>query len=330
MTPPEQAPSKALRIAAVPVMVAGGSMVAVQAELNGRLASELGAGPRAGVLAAIVSFGTGLILVAVVTGLLPSGRAGTRRLISAVRTRQLRPGELVGGALGAFLVATQGLTVATIGVALFSIGVTAGQSAVALWVDHIGLGPSGRQPSSAPRVVAAIFAVAAVTMAAGERLAGNLSWSIVLMVLLPLLAGAGTSVQQALNGRLSAVGGSWPTTLNNFIVGTLTLLLVWPLMFLFDGHLSAPPTNAALYLGGTMGVLFIWLAAMLVRVHGVLVLGLSMIAGHVIGAELIELATTTHIGPWGVAGGVMTVLGVLIALWLRPHRASPPEAPATP
>jgi transporter family-2 protein len=312
--------TRALRVVAVPTMVAAGAMVAIQAELNGRLADELGDGPRAGVLAAIVSFASGLVLVAAITFALPAGRAGWARLVDAVRNRSLRPIELIGGAFGAFLVATQGLTVASIGVALFSIGVTAGQSASALWVDHLGLGPSGRQALSLPRLVAAIFAVVAVTMAAGERIVGNLGWSVLLAVLLPLLAGAGTSVQQALNGRLSAVGGSWATTLNNFIVGTIVLVVCWPAMFLMDGHLSPPPANPVLYAGGAMGVAFIWLAATLVKVHGVLVLGLSMIAGHVIGAELIELTgPDPHVGAWGVLGGAMTVIGVLIALWLRPR-----------
>ena len=317
--PPVSTSSKALQIIAVPAMVAGGAMVAMQAELNGRLAAALGTGARAGVLAALISFGSGLVLVAVITGLLPSGRAGSRRLVEAARTGRIRPIEFLGGALGAFLVATQGLTVATIGVALFSIGVTAGQSASALWVDHVGMGPSGRQRLSAPRIVAAVFAVTAVAMAAGERLIGNLTWGIVLMVLLPLVAGAGTSVQQALNGRLSAVGGSWATTLNNFIVGCGFLLVALPLMFLLDGELHHPPGTPVLYLGGAMGVLFIWLAATLVKVYGVLVLSLSMIAGQVLGAEVIEVATTAHIGPWGFAGGAMTVVGVLTALLLRPR-----------
>jgi transporter family-2 protein len=313
------ASSRALRIIAVPAMVAAGSMVAVQAEINGRLAVELGAGPRAGILAAVVSFGSGLILVAAITFGLPAGRIGTARLASALRERRLRPVEFIGGAFGAFLVATQGLTVGAIGVALFSIGVTAGQSASALWVDHVGMGPSGHQPLSPARLVAAVFAVAAVTMAAGERLAGTFGWDVVLLTLLPLLAGAGTSVQQALNGRLSAVGGSWATTLNNFVVGSIVLLLCLPLSFLMEGRLSPPPTNPVLYAGGAMGVAFIWLAATLVKVHGVLVLGLSMIAGHVIGAELIELTgPDPHVGIWGILGGLMTVLGVVIALWLRP------------
>ncbi|MFL6090543.1 MAG: DMT family transporter [Aeromicrobium sp.] len=306
-------------MAAVPAMLVAGGLVAVQSNINGALAVALGTGPRAGFGAAVISFGTGLVLVGLVTALLPSGRTGVRGLRRALDVGSLRPAEMIGGAFGAFLVATQGLTVGTIGVALFSIAVTAGQSASALLVDHVGLGPSGHQPLSVPRLVAAAFAVVAVILAAGERLATSFGWQTAFFALLPLLAGAGTAVQQALNGRLAAVGGPWATTLNNFVVGTAVLLVCFAVSLLADGHVKELPSDPVLYAGGAIGVGFIWLAAVLVKVHGVLVLGLSMIAGNVIGAELIELAgSDARIGWIGVCAGALTVFGVLIAVLVRP------------
>ena len=309
-----------LRIAAVPLMLAAGAMVSMQSHLNGALAVELGTGPRAGFGAAVVSFGSGLILVGVIVATLPGGRRGVRDLRSALLSRRLQPAEMVGGAFGAFLVATQGLTVGTIGVALFSIAVTAGQSSSALIVDHFGLGPSGHQPLSIPRFIAATFAVVAVILAAGERLAAAFGWHTALFAILALLAGAGTAVQQAINGRVSAIGGPWATTLNNFVVGTTVLLACFALSLLADGRFDGRlPDDPALYAGGAMGVAFIWLAAVLVKVHGVLVLGLSMIAGNVMGAEAIELVGgDAHIGWIGILAGILTVLGVLIAVLIRP------------
>lgn len=300
-------------------MLVAGALVAVQSQVNGRLATELGTGSRAGFGAAAISFGTGLVLVAAITGLLPSGRAGVGRFAQGLRSGRLRPLEMIGGAFGAFLVATQGLTVGAIGVALFSISVTAGQSASALVVDHVGLGPSGHQPWSVPRLIAAAFAVTAVILAAGERLAVSFGWQTAVFALLPLLAGAGTAVQQALNGRLAAHGGPWATTLNNFTVGTIVLLACFGVSFLGGGRLTGLPHQWWLYGGGAIGVGFIWLAAVLVKVHGVLVLGLSMIAGNVIGAELIELVSANaRIGLVGIVAGGLTVLGIGIALFARP------------
>ena len=321
--------SPALRAAAVPLMLLGGGLVAGQSELNGRLADELGDGPRAGLAAACVSFGSGLVVVLLVAASLPSARAGARRFVAARRAGDLPLSLTLGGVLGAFLVASQGFTISTIGVALFSVAVTAGQTSSGLLVDHAGVGPAGRQAVTPPRLVAAGFAVAAVVLAAGERLVSAFSLATLGLALLPLLAGGGAALQQAMNGRVSAVAGSWVTTVNNFVVGTTALVVVLLLSLLVPGELHAPPSTWWLYLGGIMGVGFITLAAVLVHVHGVLVLGLSMIAGQVITAEAIEIVGgDSHVGIVGVVAGLLTVVGVLIALLLRPAPTVPADGHA--
>lgn len=314
----ESPPSRVLRLAAIPLMLGAGALVAVQSQINGRLAQEIGSGMRAGVLAAVISFGTGLGALVVATASTPRLRRQFRTFVAVVRDRRLVPAELLGGLLGACLVASQGLAVGTIGVALFSVAVTAGQSASALLVDHLGFGPAGHQPLSAPRAVAALFSVAAVVIATAERSFAGFSVAVVSLALLALVAGAGTSVQQAVNGRVSGAVGPWVTTLNNFAVGTAGLLVAFGLSFLRHGHLDGLPRQPWLYLGGLLGICFIWLAALLVRVHGVLVLGLSVIAGQVVGAVLIEASVTdTHVGAAGYVAAGLTVLGVVIALGLR-------------
>ena len=307
-----------MRLLAVPLMLGAGALFAVQSQINGRLAAEIGSGMRAGILAAVVSFGTGLLVLVAATALIARQRRQFRVLVLAIRDRTLLPIELIGGLLGAFVVASQGLSIGTIGVALFSVALTAGQSASALAVDHFGFGPAGHQALSVPRAVAALFAVAAVVLATAERSIAGVSIAVVGLALMSLLAGAGTSVQQALNGRISRQAGPWVTTLNNFAVGTAGLLVVLLLSLLAEGRIDGFPDQPWLYVGGLLGIVFIWLASLLVRVHGVLVLGLSVIAGQVVGALLIEaFSAQAHIGAAGYAAGGLTVLGVLIALGLR-------------
>lgn len=314
-------PSLTLRFAAVPLMLTAGALVAVQSEINGRLASGLGEGARAGIGAAVISFGTGLVVLMAVTLLVRGHRTKAAALVSAVRTHELRVTEVLGGCFGAFLVATQGLTVGTIGVALFSVALTAGQSVSALAVDHLGIGPAGHQPLSVPRLVSAVFTVGAVVLATASRLAAEVSATVALFAGLAFLAGAGSSLQQAMNGRVARHVGPWVTTLNNFVIGWAALLVAFALSLLGPGALDGLPGEWWLYLGGLIGMTFIWLAALLVRVHGVLVLGLSMIAGQVIGAQVIQ-ASVDHqsVDAAGVAASGLTVLGVCIALGLRPRR----------
>ena len=310
--------SRLLRIAAVPLMLVAGAMVALQSQVNGKLASRLGDGPRAGIGAAVVSFGTGLVILAVLTALVPTLRATAVRFHGIVRGGQLQPAEIIGGLFGAFLVACQGITVGTIGVALFSVALTAGQAVSALAVDHAGIGPAGQQAIAPPRVVAAVFAVAAVVLATWSRLAAHLSGLVLAFALLAFLAGAGSSVQQAINGRVSRQVGPWMTTLNNFVVGMAALVVVFLVSLLAHGHLHALPHAWWLYIGGPIGMTFIWLAALLVRVYGVLVLGLSMIAGQVIGAQIIQAVADHHAVPAsGIAAAALTVVGVVVALAMR-------------
>lgn len=310
--------SRSLKIAAVPLMLFAGAMVALQSQINGHLAHQIGTGPRAGFTAAVISFGSGLVVLATITAANAGHRSRVAALVSAVRSRRLRPIEMIGGLFGALLVASQGLTVATIGVAVFSVAVTAGQACSALLVDHFGIGPTGRQHISPPRTVAAAFAVAAVALASWSQLVDAFSWKIALFMLIPFLAGAGSAVQQGLNGRVSTVADPWVTALNNFLVGTTALLVAFAVSLLGGGTLHALPGTWWLYLGGVIGICFIWMAAWLVHVHGVLVLGLSMIAGQVIGAELIQSVVDGALpSATGLAAGALTVLGVVVALVMR-------------
>lgn len=299
-------------------MLLGGSLVTAQSRINGELADRLGDGLRSGALAATISFGSGFVVLTVLVLCRPSVRAGVKALRNGLAQRRIRPYELLGGLGGAFFVATQGIAVGTIGVALFIVAFTAGQSASSLAVDHLGWSPHGRHDIAAPRVLAALLAVVAVLLTAGERLVDNADVIIAIYALLAFAAGMIQAVQQALNGRVAAVGGSWATTWNNFVVGTVGLLVFLAISFSTEGDLGPLPPTWWLYLGGLCGVGFIWIASWTVRLHGVLVLGLCMIAGQVVTAELIDVfGEDSHVGVIGVVGGALTLLGVAIALISR-------------
>ena len=301
---------------AVPAMLGAGGLIAVQSEVNGRLAGALGDGVRAGMMAALVSFGSGLFTLTTLALLEPRTRRGVTRLARAARTGRLRWWQLIGGVAGAFVVASQGLTVGTIGVALFTVAVVAGQSTSSLWVDHIGLSPAGRQRLTGARVTGAALTIAAVGLALAGRLGGTdaLAWAALALALLPLAAGCGAAFQQAVNGQVNEVAGPWATTWNNFLVGTSLLLVLAAGSLAVPGDLQAPPGTWWLYSGGLMGVAFISAAAVLVRVHGVLVLGLCTVAGQVLGALTIDaVAQEGHVGMLSVTGGALTLVGVAVA-----------------
>nr|MDQ4008073.1 DMT family transporter [Actinomycetota bacterium] len=73
-----------------------GGFVAVQSHINGALAVELGATVTSAAVAAVISFGTGLVLLCLICGLTPGPRRGLLRIARAARDRRLPPWQLVG------------------------------------------------------------------------------------------------------------------------------------------------------------------------------------------------------------------------------------------
>jgi bacterial/archaeal transporter family-2 protein len=294
-----------------------GGMVAVQAHINGLLAHRLGAGLPGAAVGALLSFGSGFVLLCVLIAVSPPMRQGLRRIAGAVRRGRLRPWHLVGGAGGAMLATAQGITVATIGVALFTVALVAGQTTSAMLVDRIGIGPAGRHPVTANRAFGAALAVAAVALAVSERLGVDTGIASVALLLaaVPLLAGAATAWQQAVNGQVSVVGGPLAAAAVNFVAATVILLVFALTTVALWGLPSPPPTEWWLYLGGAIGVVFIAAAAALVRWLGILLFGLCAIAGQILTSLAVDLVLTDiHIGTLTVAGAVLTLVGVAVAV----------------
>ncbi|MGH3880703.1 MAG: DMT family transporter, partial [Actinophytocola sp.] len=144
-------PPARVRVAGAAVAAVGGVALAVQGRINGQLGFVI----HDGVFAALISFGIGTVLLAVAVAATPSARAGVVRLRDSVRGGRLRPWQCLGGACGAVFVTAQGVTVATLGVAVFTISVVAGQVVASLAVDRAGLGPADPQPVTLPRAVGA-------------------------------------------------------------------------------------------------------------------------------------------------------------------------------
>ncbi|QIS01072.1 EamA-like transporter family protein [Nocardia brasiliensis] len=303
-----------------------GAGVAVQGRINGALGARL----QDGIAAATISFGSGLLVLAVVFVLNKRLRDGLGRVRAAVTTGRLPTWQLLGGLCGAFFVACQGLTVAAIGVTAFTVAAVAGQLLSSLVVDRLGVAPSGRTSITPLRFGAAALGIVAVLLAGLGRAAtpgGPLSVPealrgapTVLLVVLPALAGIGLAWQQAVNGRVGAVGGPFSATAVNFGIGLVALVLIEAALLLTSGPPAEFPTQPWLYLGGVIGIAFIALAAVTVRWIGVLLLGLTSVAGQLVTSIALDVVSPTAAGLSGtvVLGGGLTLLAVAIAARAQP------------
>lgn len=295
-----------------------GVLTAVQARINGQLGVRLDHA----MAAAVISFGSGLLLIAVLSLLIPAGRRGALALVRGIRDRTIPWWMLAGGAAGALTVGTQSVAVGIVGVSLFTVGVVAGQTVGGLVFDRIGYGPGGVVAVTVPRLVGGALALVAVgvMLTAGERLAGVPVW----MVVLPVVVGVGLAWQQATNGRLRArVGTPVTATLVNFVVGTAILAVLALVVTLVEGPPAALPGEPWLYLGGALGVAYITLTAAIVVRTGVLLFGLAAVSGQLVASLALDALWPAPAGPGLLVEVVTVVIGlssVFVATFWRVRR----------
>lgn len=309
--------------------VANGTLLPVQ----GRINSALGARLDDGVAAAVVSFTTGLVLIAVIGLALPKGRAGLRRIVPAVKERSFPRFYVVAGGIGALYVIAQSFTIGLLGVALFTVAVITGQTVSGLFVDRLGIGPGGKRTITGVRILGSVLTIAAVVWAVSPCLGAAADvGSLLLPILLPVVAGCLMSFQQAMNGTATVHYGSpIAATLVNFMAGTVILWITWLIKVLVVGPGHALPAEWWYYVGGPMGCVFIGLAALLVRSLGVLVTGLGMIAGQLLGSLALDLvlpAPGTVVAFPTILGTLLTLFAIIVATLPWPKGALSSRRPA--
>ena len=289
-----------------------GLMIALQARANGELSHRLDNGLQA----ALVSFGSGLVIIAVIALFNPSIKHGVRTLRAAVRAKEIPTWTLFAGMLGGSFVAVQTQIVPLIGVAIYSVASIAGQSAVSLIVDRIGLTGGGKKHITPRRVAAALITVFAVFISVADRLEGrDLS---IAAVILGVVAGTIVGVQRALNGQINEHSQqSFTTSLLNFAMGT-SFLLILLIFAIAIGGMELSPLPAGpwwIYTGGVIGVIYIAFTSTIVQHLGVLTFTLISVGGQLVGSLLIDLFSPTkgvQISVYLVTGIVLTYLGVLV------------------
>jgi transporter family-2 protein len=289
-----------------------GFMIALQARANGELSHRMG-NP---VEAALVSFGSGLIIISLISFFNPAIKTGMRNLKSAVANNQIPIWTLFAGMLGGSFVAVQTQIVPIIGVAIYSVASIAGQTAASLIVDRIGLTGGGKKHITFRRVAAAGVTVLAVLISVLDRIdAQNLS---ILAVIFGCFAGAIVGVQRALNGQINESSNqSFATSWLNFIMGTTFLVIFLTIGVLINRAevVALPAGPWWMYTGGTIGVIYIAFTSTIVQHLGVLTFTLISVGGQLVGSLLIDLYSPTQgvqISAYLVTGILMTYLGVVV------------------
>ncbi|MGO1661485.1 MAG: DMT family transporter [Canibacter sp.] len=280
-----------------------GALVAIQSRITAGLARHI----HDGYLAAVISFGFGLIILTVILACSKRSRAGLTTVVAETRAGKFPWWALTGGFFGAFFVLTQSIAAGVLGLAVFTVGIVAGQVLGGLVMDLIGVGPAGKIGATLGRVLGTGLAIVAVVI---EASGSTLSGSTLLMIVLPFAAGIGMSGQAAFNGLVRSVARSAiAATFVNFAVGTAFLAIFAIISIIVNGWPTGWPVNPVWYVAGGLGCLFIAMQALLVHVVGVLMFSMANVAGQLVGSVLIELGL-----PLGEAVTVSVIIGAVVAL----------------
>jgi transporter family-2 protein len=313
-TPPAHTATVLSRRLKVTAGVVGAIVVGILTATQSRVNSELGRSLGDGYLGSVISFGSGLLILLVAIGAWSPGRRGLVRVAASLRSRTTPWWYITGGAAGGLFVLSQGLTGATLGVALFTVAVVSGQTISGLVIDRRGIGATPPAAVTVTRLAGSALALVAVGWAVSAQIVADIpAW----MLVLPFIAGLGVAGQQAVNGQVRLIAGSAMTaTFLNFLAGTTVLVLACAVHEAIVGWPEHFPANPLLYTGGFIGTVFIAGAVIVVRTTGVLLLGLGSIAGQLAMSLALDvfLPIQGHVIEWStVTGTLLALVAVTIA-----------------
>jgi transporter family-2 protein len=288
-----------------------GAMISVQARINGELSHRL----NNGLQAALISFGSGLIVISLVTVFNPKLKTGLRNLREAVQQKKIARWKLLAGTLGGCFVAIQAHSVPLVGVAVFTVATISGQTVMSLFIDRIGFTGGGKRLITKRRISAVVITVFAVIVSVLDRIDSS-SLSL-LTVTIGCTAGLIIGFQRALNGQINEhTNQGFATSFINFATGTIFLVTLVTISVL-TGNTELTPLPQGpfwIYLGGVMGVIYISFAASIVQQLGVLTFTLFSIGGQLVSSLVIDIVAPTKgvsISHYLIIGIVMTYAGVI-------------------
>jgi transporter family-2 protein len=303
-----------VKISHIVITFVASVIITAQSSVN----SELNSFTENALITALINFGSGLLILAVMMIFSRPIRRGFVSIPQLVREGKLKRWQLFGGLSGAFFVASQSSLVQVIGVAIFTVAAVAGQTSAALLVDKVGIGPAGKQPVTVARIGAAILGIAGVLISVlGQESAGQFAFGA---VLISFAAGALVATQPALNGQIAnQTGQPAAAALVNFIVGFITLIIVYGVRQQVSPQaFNVPPMpweNPVIWLGGPFGVLFVLTAAFMAKTLGVFLFTLTSVVGQLSGAILMDVlfpTATTNI-TWQLILGI-SITGAAVVL----------------
>ena len=297
---------------------------------SSRINAALGAHIGQPIVGAATVFTVGLATLSILALFSPAMRTGLATIRAAwtgrgfaarAGVRRLKWFEVFGGAIGSIFVMSQSTTVPVLGLALFTVSVVCGQSIGSLITDVSGVGPAGKIPVTATRLISPAVAIAAVGLSVSTALTipGGVA-----LALFPLLGGVGLAIQHGINGNTKvvasaatpkALAATLASTWVSFAGGVAFLVLAAGVAVAINGGISGSfPGQLWMYSGALLGITFVSTSAFVVGRLGVLQTVLFTVAGQMVAALLLDLSIGYRPGLLTFIGAGLTLLAAMTPL----------------
>lgn len=251
---------------------------------------------------------------------------------------------MLPGMIGVAFVSTGNAISPVVGFSLFWVSVVVGQLTVSALLDHIALFGSKRIPFTFQTCCFLCLAVVGAGLSVADGLVNNVGKADVGTVIgcsfAAICAGAGMPLQAAINRQTTIMLHSrLQSTWWSFFFGTSLSFFILVITLLSDMSTAAKypaffaTSNAILYIGGILGVLYVWSALTFTITLGSALYFVSLISGQLVGSALLD-----SFGAFGApvinpgvyrSVGIALVLISAIAMQLRTSPPSPPPASAS-
>jgi transporter family-2 protein len=286
--PSSAARQRSLLVPALILAALGGALIAAQSRVNADLSAHLSPAVVGVLVTTLLSYIGTLLTTAVVI----TARGKLPWAISTLRQNGKFWWPMIGF-FGVPIVITMAFGVPLVGVAVASVASVAGQTVTGLSLDAKGVGIPAPIRFTAPRVVAALVALAGLAVAVTGSTSGASTWQMVGIGGLIFLSGALISGQQVGNGRLNLItNDAFLPVLTSSFGGTVIMAAVVA-GAAGTGHLSGITFPGLdqwwLYLGGPIGCGITAAAAWAIRHLGVFTLTLGVVVGQMVTAVAIDL-----------------------------------------
>ncbi|WP_435299304.1 DMT family transporter [Timonella sp. A28] len=284
--------------------ILAGMLGPMQSAVNGQLGKTVGDGH----LAAVISFGSGLIFMLVVVLSRTKTRNALVALPGQLRRRVIPWPNFFAGLCGAVIVLSEGVSVGALGVATFQTSLISGMVISGVLCDRLGIGANFKQALNAPRIIGALLAIVATILVVSPNFQAP---HVIALAILPFVGGLLAGWQPAGNSNIGKLADSMLVSITwNFIVGFTALTLVFIIRVMAGSAQFVLPEAWWMYLGGPLGLASIAAMALLVRHLGLLLLALASTAGQLIGSVMID----SLIPSLGHTVYAVTIIGALVAL----------------